>query len=69
MCHHDWELLKDLETELLFICLVCGEEEVEEKIEIDISDECERDDCDGHYEFDFNGGGTCDKCGNKIPCF
>lgn len=36
---------------------------------IHISDECEREKCSGTYKFSFNGGGTCDKCGHKIPCF
>jgi hypothetical protein len=36
---------------------------------IEISDDCDNEGCDGKYEYSFNGGGTCNKCGNCIPCF
>lgn len=34
-----------------------------------LSDKCAKDGCEGTYEFELNGGGTCNTCGDKIPCF
>lgn len=34
-----------------------------------ITDDCEQEECDGKYDYEFNGGGTCNKCGHKIPSF
>jgi hypothetical protein len=35
----------------------------------DLDDDCERDNCEGQYKYSINGGGTCSKCGHRIPCY
>jgi hypothetical protein len=33
-----------------------------------LTDDCEKIGCDGKYEYSIDGGGVCDKCGDRQPC-
>lgn len=33
-----------------------------------ITNECEKEECNGEYEREMEGGGTCNECGHKTPC-
>ena len=39
------------------------------KNNIEFSAKCEKEDCKGKYNYSINGGGTCNKCGHKVPSF
>lgn len=36
---------------------------------IDNEDKCQKDGCNGEYIYSLNGGGTCNICGDKEPCY